>query len=39
MLDNILAIAPGLKNDPVGVAIIQDPAMIFHLCDVDNMTK
>lgn len=39
MLENILAIAPGLKDDLVGVAIIQDPAMIFHLHDVESLKK
>lgn len=39
MLENIFAIATELKNDPVGIAIIQDPAMIYHLSDPDSLKK
>jgi hypothetical protein len=39
MLENILAIAPGLKDDPVGIALIQDLAMIYHLSDPESLKK
>jgi len=39
MLENIFAIAPGLENDPVGIAIIQDAAMIYHLSDIESLKK
>lgn len=34
-----MAIAPGLKNDPIAIAMIQDPAMIFHLADFESLKK
>jgi len=39
MLENIMAIAPGLQTDPIGVAMIQDPTMIFHLSDRESLKK
>lgn len=39
MLENIFAIVPELKNDPVAIGIIQDPSLIFHLSDIDSLKK
>ncbi|ODN05781.1 Ubiquitin-like protein 7 [Orchesella cincta] len=38
-LENIFAIAPELKNDPIGIGIIQDPTLIYHLSDPESLKK
>jgi len=39
MLENIFAMVPELKNDPVGIGLLQDPTLIFHLSDPEALKK
>ncbi|CAH0554011.1 unnamed protein product [Brassicogethes aeneus] len=39
VLDKIKAAIPGLGDDPVALAIIQDPELIVHMSDPDTVRK
>ncbi|CAH1170270.1 unnamed protein product [Phaedon cochleariae] len=39
VLDKIIAAAPGLSDDPVALALIQDPELIVYLSDSESVGK
>ncbi|VEN35505.1 unnamed protein product [Callosobruchus maculatus] len=38
-LDKLIESTPGLLEDPGAIAIIQDPELLVHLLDVDNVSE
>lgn len=39
ILENIIAATPGLADDPVAIAIIQDPELLVHMADPDTVRR
>lgn len=39
MLENIIATTPGLSEDPVAIAMIQDPELLVHMSDPDTVRR
>ncbi|GLV31919.1 hypothetical protein CBL_07678 [Carabus blaptoides fortunei] len=39
VLQNIIATTPGLSEDPVAIAMIQDPELLVHMSDPDTVRR
>ncbi|RZF48535.1 hypothetical protein LSTR_LSTR015427 [Laodelphax striatellus] len=39
ILDNIIAITPGLSQDPVAISMIQDPELLVRMGDIDTVRR
>lgn len=39
VLENIIATTPGLSEDPVAIAMIQDPELLVHMSDPDTVRR
>lgn len=39
VLKNLIAMSPGLADDAVAIAMIQDPELLFHMSDPDTVRR
>lgn len=39
VLENIISTTPGLSEDPVAIAMIQDPELLVHMSDPDTVRR
>lgn len=39
VLEHIIATTPGLSEDPVAIAMIQDPELLVHMSDPDTVRR
>lgn len=39
VIDNIISSSPGLHEDAVAIAMLQDPELMAHFIDVDTVRR